>query len=454
MCERAVALISTISMSTLNKKVKDKPPVAIIGFGRFGQTLYRLLKDDFAIAVYDPNYRESVKSLVEIYNCPVIFYAVPISIFEEVIAEHRQYFKDQLLIDVLSVKMHPAKVFKKYLKGTKARAILTHPMFGPDSSRDGFTGLRLVMSRLNATAREYGDWKKYFDGKKLEIIEMSAKEHDRLAASSQGLTHFIGRLLNEMDFKESKIDTLGAKKLHEVFRQTCNDTWELFLNLQNYNPYTKKVRLSLGEVYDHLYNKLLPKRVDQKKIVFGIQGGVGSFNEEALLDYVARHQIKDYEVKYLYTSERVMRQLHEGNIDYGQFAIHNSIGGVVQESTYALAKYKVKIVEEFAILIRHFLMRRKDVDPQKIKAMMAHPQVFAQCQSTLARNYKDWTLQSGKGDLVDTARAAQALALGKLPKNTAILGPGNLAKLYDLEVMTKDLQDNKENLTSFFMVSR
>ncbi|MFA6253791.1 MAG: prephenate dehydrogenase/arogenate dehydrogenase family protein [Candidatus Paceibacterota bacterium] len=439
---------------TTSKKNKNKPRLAIVGFGRFGQTLHRLLKDDFAITVYDPNYRQSAKNLADVYNCPVIFYAVPISAFESVIALHRQYFKDQLLIDVLSVKLHPEKVFKKYLKGTKARAILTHPMFGPDSSKDGFAGLRLVMDRFSATAKEYVGWKKYFSTKKLEIIEMSAKEHDRLAASSQGLTHFIGRLLNDMDFKESKIDTLGAKKLHEVVRQTCNDTWELFLNLQNYNPYTKKVRLELGEAYDHLYNKLIPKRIHTHKIVFGIQGGIGSFNEEALLDYVARHEIKNYEIKYLYTTEKVMRQLHEGNIDYGQFAIHNSVGGVVQESTYALAKYKVKIVEEFAILIRHFLMRRGDADPKKIKTIMAHPQVFAQCQSTLAEKYKGWDLQSGKGDLVDTARAAQALSLGKLPKQTAILGPANLAKLYNLEVVAKDLQDNKQNLTSFFMVSR
>ncbi|MFA6476314.1 MAG: prephenate dehydrogenase/arogenate dehydrogenase family protein [Candidatus Paceibacterota bacterium] len=433
---------------------KNKPKIAIVGFGRFGQTLYRLLKDDFTITIYDPGSKLSVKDLSQVYICSVVFYAVPISTFESVIAEHRQYFRDQLLVDVLSVKMHPAKVFRKYLKGTKARAILTHPMFGPDSSRAGFTGLRFVIDRFTSQSAEYNFWKKYFISKKLQVIEMSAIEHDKLAASSQGLTHFIGRLLNEMKFKESKIDTLGAEKLHEVARLTGNDSWQLFLDLQNYNPYTKKVRLLLGEVYDHLFNKLLPKRVDPKKIVFGIQGGVGSFNEEALLDYVTRHGIKDYEIKYLYTTERVMRQLHEGNIDFGQFAIHNSIGGVVQESTYALAKYKVKIVEEFAILVRHFLMRRKDVDPKKIKGIMAHPQVFAQCQSTLAKKYGDWKLQSGKGDLVDTARAAQALSLGKIPKDTAILGPRNLAKIYNLEVMADDLQDNKENLTSFFMVSR
>src|SRR3989344_1388315 len=327
-----------------SKITKTKPKIAIIGFGRFGQTLYRLLKDDFVFTVYDPKSRHGVKDLDLVYQCPVIFYAVPISVFESVIARHRPYFKDHLLIDVLSVKLHPAKVFKKYLRGTKARAILAHPMFGPDSSKSSFDGLRLVMDRFSSNQKEYLMWKKYFSKKGLKVIEMSAEEHDRLAATSQGLTHFLGRLLGEVKFKESKIDTVGATKLYEVMRQTRNDTWQLFLDLQNFNPYTKKMRLRLGEAYDKLYTKLLPKRISSKKVIFGIQGGVGSFNEEALLDYVTRHKIKNYEIKYLYTSEKVLRNLHEGNIDYGQFAIHNSIGGLVKESAYALSKYKVKIL--------------------------------------------------------------------------------------------------------------
>ena len=439
--------------------------VAIVGFGRFGKTLYRLLKDDFEIVLFNrsnnayKNFPLNSKTRIvhavkEIYDAEVIFYAVPIASFESVIKSHKKYFKKHLLIDVLSVKMHASGVFKKHLKGTNARALLTHPMFGPDSSKNGFNGLRIVMDRFSANKKEYTEWKNYFSKKGLRVIEMSAKEHDRLAAFSQGLAHFMGRLLSEINFKETTIDTTGAKKLFEIMQQTTNDTWQLFLDLQRYNPYTKGMRLELGDAYDTLYNELLPKRIDPKKVIFGIQGGTGSFNEEALLDYVARHKIKNYEIKYLYTSEKVLRSLHEGTVDYGQFAIHNSIGGLVGESAYALSKYKVKIVEEFAIIIRHFLMKRKDVKVRDLKTIMAHPQVFAQCKTTLSKKYRKWKLFSGAGDLVDTAKAAKALQAGSISKNTAILGPINLSKLYDFDVIDKNLQDNKKNFTSFFMVSR
>lgn len=424
--------------------------IAIVGFGRFGKTLYHLLKDDFKIIIFDRN-----RPIKEIFGADVIFYAVPISAFEKVIKNHKQYFRDnQLLIDVLSVKEHPEKIFRKYLKGKKTQAILTHPMFGPDSSKNGFKGLPLIINRFTSDSQNYEFWKNYFIKKGLKIIEISPKVHDQLAAGSQGITHFIGRLLNEMNFQETSIDSLGAKKLHEVMDQTCHDTWELFLDLQNYNFYTKRMRLKLGQAYDKFYNQLLPKRISKKHLVFGIQGGIGSFNEEAIFYYLKKQKIKKYKIKYLYTTEKVLKNIHEDNIDLGLFAIQNAIGGIVQESTHAMAKYKFKIIEEFEISIKHFLMKRKDVKSREIKTIMAHPQVFQQCPKTLDEKYPNFDLISGKGDLLDTAKAAAALAHGKIPKNTAILGPKNLAKIYNLDIIDENLQDDKKNLTTFFLIKR
>ena len=438
--------------------------ISIIGFGRFGQVLYRLLKDDFSVVLYDKKEIAAkelsknthvTKDVQEVFEREVIFYAVPIPAFEETIAAHKKYFRpEHLLIDVLSVKMHAATVFKKYLKGTKTQALLTHPMFGPDSSSGGFAGLPLIMDRFIADKTSYAFWKKYFKGKKLRIIEMSPKEHDKLAASSQGLTHFIGRLLEKLHVKESAIDSLGTKRLLEVKEQTCNDTWELFAGLQHYNPYTKRMRLRLGAAYDALYNKLLPTQAKQGVVTFGIQGGKGSFNEEAMLAYIEKHKIEKYEIKYLFTSEKVLRNLHEGDIDFGLFATHNAQGGIVHESVHAMAKYKFNIVDEQEILIRHFLMKHPDITTEKLTHVMGHSQNFKQCRDTLLKKYPHLTQETGKGDLVDTAKAASFVAAGKLPSTTAILGPRTLAKEYGLVVIDEDLQDLKNNITNFLLVSR
>ena len=423
--------------------------VAIVGFGRFGKILKKILENDFKLIIIGRN------NLEDIIKADVVFYCVPISAFESVIKSHKKYFKDNhLLIDVLSVKIHSKKVFEKYLRGLKTQALLTHPMFGPDSSKNGFDGLPIIIDKFKTSQENYLFWKNYFANKRLKVIEMTAKKHDQLAANSQGLTHFIGRLLEKFNLKSTEIDSLGTKKLLEVMGQTCNDTWQLFNDLQNFNPYTKAMRIKLGRTYDLLYNQLLPKRINRKKIIFGIQGGKGSFNEEAIIFYVKNNAIKKFQVKYLFTSEKVLKNLNEGNIDFGLFAIQNAVGGVVEESTHAMAKYKFKIVEEFQVLIRHFLMKRKDISVSEIKTIMAHSQNFRQCKDNLSKKYPGLKQVSGQGDLLDTARCAEALAKNEIDKNTAILGPKILANIYGLEIIDEDLQDNTNNLTTFFLVSR
>ncbi|MFA6016907.1 MAG: prephenate dehydrogenase/arogenate dehydrogenase family protein [Patescibacteria group bacterium] len=423
--------------------------IAIVGFGRFGQTLKKLLGNDFELIIINRN------NPSDIAKADVVFYCVPISSFESVIKSHKKYFKDyHLLIDVLSVKMHPKKIFEKYLKGLKTQALLTHPMFGPDSSKNGFNTLPIIIDKFKTSEKNYIFWKDFFVKKGLKVIDMTSQRHDQLAANSQGLTHFVGRLLEKFELKPTEIDSLGAKKLQEVMGQTCNDTWQLFSDLQNFNPYTKAMRIKLGRTYDLLYNQLLPKRIDRKKIIFGIQGGKGSFNEEAVIFYINKNKIKKFQIKYLFTSEKVLKNLHEGNIDYGLFAIQNAVGGVVEESTHAMARYKFKIVEEFQILISHFLMKRKDVGVKQIKTIMAHSQNFRQCKNNLEKKYLNLKQISGNGDLLDTARCAEALTKNKIDKNTAILGPKILAEIYELEIIAENLQDSQNNLTTFFLVSR
>ncbi len=434
--------------------------LTIIGFGRFGKTLYELLKDDFAITIYsrtqkDANHQPITTDLQKAYESEIIFYAVPIAAFEEVIAAHKQYFRpDHLLIDVLSVKMHPAKIFETYLSGTKTQALLTHPMFGPDSAKNGFADLPIILDQFKTDKKTYDFWKDYFTKKKLKVIEMDPKTHDKTAADSQGLTHFIGRLLEEYKFKESSIDSVGTQKLLEVKEQTCNDTWELFTNLQHYNPYTKQMRIKLGNNYDKLFNKLLPQEVTKDVLTLGIQGGEGSFNEEAALYYLKRNNITNYTIKYLHTAKNVLKYLHEGKIDQGLFAIHNSVGGIVTESIEAMAQYKFSIIEEFGIKIAHALMIRNDAELKDVNMIMTHPQVLAQCKESLHQKYPQLHKTSGEEDLIDHSLVAKFLSQKKLGKHIATMGSSRLAQIYKLKVVEDNLQDSNENYTSFLLVKR
>jgi len=437
--------------------------ISIVGFGRFGKTLLRLFPTHTRAVIFDLSsieipveytFARAAASLEEVYQQDVIFICVPISMFESVIKEHKHLFANKLLVDVLSVKVHPQRVFKEQLKATQARAILTHPMFGPDSAKESFENLPIVIDKFTATQEEY-DWIKHlFRSNKLKIIEMAPDSHDRFAANSQGVAHYLGRILEDFRFSPTPIDTKGAHKLLEIKEQTCNDTFQLFTDLQIYNPYTKAMRAQIGESIDRICNKLLPDRVLKGQTTIGIQGGRGSFNETALLQFIETNNIRDAKIEYLYTSENVLSALHHGDIDLGQFAIHNTLGSMVGESLRAMSKYKFTIVSEFYISIRHNLMKRKDVTLNEIDTIMAHPQVFLQCKHSLARNYSHLKQVVGDKDLVDTAKAAEAVMNGDISKNTAILGNILIAEYCDFDVVERDLQDNMDNFTTFFVVSR
>lgn len=236
--------------------------IGIVGYGRFAKTLIELL-GPMKVQVLSRQTHKNTSTVTFTQNVSAfyqsvnsVFYSVPIGVFERVIQDHAPYIEHKhTLLDVLSVKLHPKQVFDTHLASSKAQIILTHPMFGPDSSQHGFEGLPIMMDQYRANDATYTYWKTQFESRGLRVISMTANEHDREAARSQGVAHFIGRLLQQYHFSQTSIATLGAQKLKEIMDQVCNDTWELYMDLQYYNPYTKSEVEKLKTAFDDLYTK-------------------------------------------------------------------------------------------------------------------------------------------------------------------------------------------------------
>lgn len=254
----------------------------------------------------------------------------------------------------------------------------------------------------------------------------------------------IGRLK-----KEIGLPALDKKRWQEVLRSRIKKASELGLS----KKLIKKIYEIIHDYALEIEEKQI-KKTKREKLIFGIQGGKGSFNEQAILTYIKNKKIKNFKIKYLYTTKNVLKSLVKKNIDFGLFAIFNSKGGIVEQSLNVLGDYQFKIIDKITISINHFLMKRKDVKKNEIKQIMAHPQVFLQCKNNLKTKYPDLKLVSGKGKLIDTASAAKALFLKKIDKNTAILGPRILSEMYDFEIIDENLQDDENNRTTFLLVSR
>lgn len=187
-------------------------------------------------------------------------------------------------------------------------------------------------------------------------------------------------------------------------------------------------------------------------LTIGIQGGRGSFNEEAARTHLPQIITGDYELRYLYTTPNVLEALDQGEINRGQFAMFNTVGGLYEESLYAIAAHTFKIIQKYAIKIRHSLMIREDAKPSEITTIMTHAEVLKQCKNSLPKKYPNLRLEVGVGAFTDPSKIAEAIANGQLPKSTAVVSYRLIGDVYGLRIVDNDLQDRMDNESTFLLV--
>ena len=187
-----------------------------------------------------------------------------------------------------------------------------------------------------------------------------------------------------------------------------------------------------------------------KMVKIGIQGGQGSFSEEAAQVFSKKHGIDNSEIVYLISSKGVLAGIEAENIEFGVFAMENAQGGVVIESVEAMAEYRCRIIEMFHIPVSQNFLSMEGVHMGDITEIHSHQQALRQCKDYLAEHF--WTRPLIESD--DTAEAARRLSQGKLPKTAAVIGSKYCAELYGLNILDEDIHDLKHNLTLFLGVEK
>ena len=234
--------------------------VGVYGLGRFGQFWVEFLTSQgLEVYTYNRTPRELTTpsiavDLESLCQLDVVFLCTAISALSQVSAEIAPLLSaETVVMDTCSVKTHPLRELDRHL--SKKQAILgTHPMFGPDSV--GKEGLPIVLIPWRVAQGVMDHWRTFFTAAGLRVIIMTAEEHDREAARTQGITHFMGRFLAALELHPSSISTVGFQKMFEIMEQTCNDPWQLFVDLQSYNPYTSEIRKRMTSCFNEMIQLL------------------------------------------------------------------------------------------------------------------------------------------------------------------------------------------------------
>ena len=178
----------------------------------------------------------------------------------------------------------------------------------------------------------------------------------------------------------------------------------------------------------------------------GVMGAKGSFSEEAARTYAKKHaNLRNCELLYLVSAENVLTELEKGAIDLAIFPIENSNGGILLEAVHAMSKHNFTIKKMFEIDVHHCLMVKNGTKAGDVKTIVSHDQAIKQCRMYLRRLWPKVKVR----EYADTAKAAEDLAKGKLPKSAAVIASRSAAQLYKLNVLEESIQDLKFNFTTF-----
>ncbi|SDX19579.1 prephenate dehydrogenase [Ruegeria halocynthiae] len=229
---------------------KATASVGIIGFGAFGQLIAKHLNQKFELLAYDPSPHlgedvsklgVSLASLDQVAKCDVIIIASPVSSFESVVKSIAAICRPgAIIVDVGSVKVQPSEIMDRFLP-EYVSIVATHPLFGPQSACNGIRGLKIAICPIRGHHHIHvaAFLRKYLG---LHVIMTTPDQHDRDAATVQGITHLIAKVLLRMEPLPSRMTTKSFDLISEAISMVQHDAPEVFEAIENANPYAKEVR--------------------------------------------------------------------------------------------------------------------------------------------------------------------------------------------------------------------
>ena len=155
--------------------------IGVYGLGRFGSFWASMLarhpfSSDAKVVAYS---RSSHKipfgvekvSEDEVLSSDILYFCVAISSLEEVLKRvSKRIKKGAIILDTCSVKTYPAAWLQENLNKDEYCLIATHPMFGPDSAKNGIKGLPIVLCPISEDTR-YQEITAYFAKIGLQYFE-------------------------------------------------------------------------------------------------------------------------------------------------------------------------------------------------------------------------------------------------------------------------------------------
>ena len=141
-------------------------------------------------------------------------------------------------------------------------------------------------------------------------------------------------------------------------------------------------------------------------------------------------------------------QLAKDNSEYKiVIPIENSLVGRVADIHYLIPKYKLQIHSEHFQKVTHNLLGIKGSKIKDIKTVRSHSQAIGQCNKMISENKLKPVISA------DTAGSAKFIS-EKKDKTDSAIASELAAKIYSLEILKSNVEDESGNVTRFFIMGK
>lgn len=247
-------------------------------------------------------------------------------------------------------------------------------------------------------------------------------------------------------FDEKREKEVVQKNLKRVKNKELDHYIELILKdiMDSSKEYQKfKIGISTKYVND----------LDLKNKKLGYTGVPGSYAYEVLINILKNNKNLDVDsieesknIFHFNSHKNLVEAVHTKKIDIGILPIENSIVGEVRDSIDLINTKNIHIIGEVRHKISHNLLGVKGSKIEDIKNIYSHEQAFMQCSHFLSKH--EWHLNR----MTNTAISGKYIAKeGK--KENACIANMKTKEVYRLELLKKNINNEEENYTRFFIIS-
>jgi len=260
---------------------------------------------------------------------------------------------------------------------------------------------------------------------------------------------------DNFDKLRNKIDSLDQEIL-DLLKQRGNIALEIRkLKKENslgvYDPVREKLienklkDLNQGPLSDdsvlNIFREIISAcRSLQQPTTVAYLGPQGSFSHQAAYNEFGGSS----ELIPVSSFEEIFEEVENGRASFGIVPVENTIGGSVGIVLDLLSRSELPIIAELYERINHFLLS-KSGDIKDIKIVASHPQPVAQCKKWLNKNLPG-------AEILETSSTAEAARLASKRKNLAAIASEYSASIYKLGVVQKNIEENSQNTTRFFVI--